>query len=283
MAYYNKDLDEIGFKLYEVSEYLKPYIHSYWIVKNENLDKNIQQKILSDGSMGIIINFESPYTIKINNQNFECKDQIMISGPTKYPSYITFGKKFHLLGIRFTPAGAYIFFNKKIFNFLNKHEIIDNLDFSKIEDLSLIIKKNTNMNENIYLIEDFFLKKLNSAKKKNSPWIFCLIKEIISEKGDIDIISLCKKYNISLKQFERKFKEEVGLSPKIYIRIIRLRNVKDVLSSLKIDNLTKTAYDNGFFDQSHFIKEFKFFMNETPKNYFNNKLSQAKFYNYKEH
>ena len=55
-----------------------------------------------------------------------------------------------------------------------------------------------------------------------------------------------------------------------------MRNVRDSLSSLEVENLTSTGYNNGFFDQSHFIKEFKSFMNETPKSYYQNKLSMAK-------
>lgn len=283
MGYYNKELDEIDFQLFDTCEVLKPYIYSYWVVKKNKINESITQKVLSDGSMGIVINFKNPYIIKVNNTVYNCDSKFIIDGPTKYPSYLTFEKEFDMIGIRFNPAGAYIFFDEKIESFLDKHEVMKDSTSWQIDELYKNLQAKKNIEEKIVLIEDFFIKKLDLAKKKNSPWIFNLIDKIIQKKGDIEILDLCKEFNISLKQLERKFKEEVGLSPKVYIRIIRLRNVKNILSSLEVDNLTKTAYENGFFDQAHFTREFKFFMNETPKNYFKNKLFQAKLYNYRKY
>lgn len=283
MGYYNKSLDDINFKIYHTCEQLKPYIHSYWIVKKQNFEKTHTNKILSDGSMGLVINLSSPYTIKLNNKSVLCSKRYNLDGPTKYPSYINFENDLYLIGIRFNPAGAYIFFDEDISSFLNKNIKFENSDTWPLDDLYDGLKKNDKITDKITLLDKFFVHKLNTSKRKHTAWIFKIISQITEKKGDISISSICKQFQISSRQLERVFKKEIGLSPKIFIRIIRLRNVKDTISSLELDNLTQTAYDFGFFDQAHFTKEFKFFMGETPKNYFNHKLSLAKLHNYKKH
>lgn len=276
MGYYNKDLNEINFQLFETSEILKPYIYGYWAVKKENFDTSLHHKILSDGCMGISINFKSSYNIKINNTVTKCEEKFIIDGPTKFPSYMSFKEDLEILGVRFKPAGSFVFFDEAIESFVDKTTAIKNSSSWKIDLLYKKLEKCSSVENRIVILEEFFIDKLNNSKKTNATWMFSLTEQIINKKGDVGISSLCEDFNISQRQLERKFKQELGLSPKLYIRIIRLQNAKGVLSSLSVDKLTNTAYNTGFSDQAHFIKEFKFFMNETPKSYYNNKLLEAK-------
>jgi len=281
MGFYNKNLDDIDFQIYKPHEILKPYIHSYWVVKKECFEQPLTLKILSDGSMGFVVNFSDVYNIEVNNHTTQCKDKFIIDGPTKYPSYISFSKNLDLIGIRFNPAGAYLFLDEEIENFVDKHIAMKESESWPLGSLykNLIDEKTTH--NKIAYIEKFLIHKLQTTTKRNSPWIFNFIQKAIAKKGDINVSVLSNEFKISIRQLERKFKQEVGLSPKLYFRILRLQNAKEALSSLNIETLTTTAHDSGFFDQAHFVREFKFFMKETPKNYLNNKRSLAKHHNYK--
>ena len=57
MGYFNKNLDAVDFQLLETCDELKPYIDSYWSVKKEKLLKSVTHKVLTDGSIGVMINF----------------------------------------------------------------------------------------------------------------------------------------------------------------------------------------------------------------------------------
>ena len=281
MGYFNPDLDEINFKLFEVQTILKPYVHSYWLIEKKDFNKEMICKILSDASMGFSINFSKPYLSKINNNTFVCSEKFSIDGPTKHPTYLCFDKELYIIGVRFKVAGAYVFFEEKIETFVDKNTPFQNSEFWSLDDLhNTLIMKNT-VEERIEEIENFLIKKLQKSKKNNAAWTFDLIKKVLENKADISLESLCKDFNINIRQMERSFKKELGLSPKIFLRIIRMRNAKDKLSKLDVESLTKTAYETGFFDQAHFIREFKFFFKETPKNYYKNKLSIIKSSNFK--
>ena len=281
MGYFNANLDALNFKLFETHALLKPYVHSYWLIQKKDFKKEMIYKILSDASMGFSINFAKAYFSKMNNNTFDCITNFSIDGPTKYPTYLHFDKELYIIGVRFKTAGAYVFFEEKIESFADKNTPLHNTKNWPLDALySTLISKNT-VEERIKEIENFLIKKLQESKKKNAPWMFPLISKVLDNKGDITLDSLCKDFDISIRQMERSFKKEIGLSPKVFLRVIRMRNAKDLLNKLDLESFTKTAHETGFFDQSHFIREFKFFMKETPKNYYKNKLSLIKLSDFK--
>ena len=73
--------------------------------------------------------------------------------------------------------------------------------------------------------------------------------------------------NLSERSLERLFKQHIGISPKLYARINRFQSTLDDLRQTKFDRLTEVAYENDYFDQSHFIREFKEFLGTSPKHF----------------
>ena len=69
---------------------------------------------------------------------------------------------------------------------------------------------------------------------------------------------------LGYKQFKRIFAEYVGLNPKDFIQITRFRKTFNILQSTPQISISKVAYDCGYYDKSHLIKEFKMFTGYTP-------------------
>jgi AraC-like DNA-binding protein len=88
-------------------------------------------------------------------------------------------------------------------------------------------------------------------------------------KGQVTIESLSKEFNISARQLERKFSSAVGLSPKFFTRIIRFQNIFRLVQNKQINSLTMLSYESGYYDQAHFIKDFKEFSGINPRSFFN--------------
>ena len=85
--------------------------------------------------------------------------------------------------------------------------------------------------------------------------------------------------NMSKRNLDRVFKKSLGILLKVYARIIKIKYTRMSLQNCHFDTLTSVSYDSGYFDQFHFIKEFKNFMFETPKKYFQRKLKLSQKYN----
>ena len=84
-----------------------------------------------------------------------------------------------------------------------------------------------------------------------------------------------KKNNINRRQLARKFSSAIGLSPKQLAKTIRIQTTLKVLLNEEVTKLTDLAYENEYFDQAHFIKEFKEFTGLTPKEFFGDDLKMS--------
>jgi methylphosphotriester-DNA--protein-cysteine methyltransferase len=91
---------------------------------------------------------------------------------------------------------------------------------------------------------------------------------IHQRKGNIRIRDLAQQLHTSQSPLEKRFRAAVGASPKKFASIVRLKYL--LRQSPKSGSLTGLGYEAGFYDQAHFIKEFKAFTGDTPENYFRN-------------
>ncbi|WP_460946201.1 helix-turn-helix domain-containing protein [Spirosoma daeguense] len=108
---------------------------------------------------------------------------------------------------------------------------------------------------------NFLLSQLKS--KKNDKLISEAVKIIYQKKGSIQIKELNKILAISQSPFEKRFRALVGTSPKKFASIVRFNAVLNSLGTTK--TLTEISYENNFFDQAHFINDFKKYTGDTPE------------------
>lgn len=176
-------------------------------------------------------------------------------------------KNLYSIGIKLKPDTTNIIFKDNLNRFKNQIvETQDVLDYS----LKLLIK-NLNYNHSfdktcsliLYYFNSFYSAHLISKNPINTS-------QIAKHQGRISISELSKKLNLSDSHYRKLFRETIGLSPREYSKIIRVNSAIRYLETNKNINLTKAALDLGYFDQSHFIKEFKSVINLTPSSFINN-------------
>ena len=97
----------------------------------------------------------------------------------------------------------------------------------------------------------------------------------MTANGQLSVDELSKQTNINRRQLERKFSSAIGLSPKQLSKTIRLQATLKMLLSKKFTSLTALAYENEYYDQAHFIKDFKELTGFTPKEFYGNKLKMS--------
>lgn len=121
-------------------------------------------------------------------------------------------------------------------------------------------------NERVEIITEFLERRLRKNQEQAHA-VLSSIRYIIQTKGAVKIETVADHHFISQRQFERKFREFSGLAPKLFSRIVRFHTACQEFG--KPDkSLTSIAYDCGYYDQSHFIHDFKEFSGYHPKHYF---------------
>ncbi len=138
--------------------------------------------------------------------------------------------------------------------------IFDKNRVSEVEERLAIVK--TDM-QRIKAVEQFLLTQLKEVQ--TDKLIVEAVKLIYQSKGTIRIKELNNKLFISQSPFEKRFRKVVGTTPKKFASIVRFNTVLENLDKTK--SLTEICYENNFFDQAHFIKNFKQFTGDNPESF----------------
>lgn len=119
--------------------------------------------------------------------------------------------------------------------------------------------------QKVRVMAEFLLSLFEKSKNELDYSIREAIRNIIDTKGQENILSIAEKSNLCIRTLERRFIKETGLSPKQFSSIIRFQKTMEQVAVCSSSNLTDIAYENGFADQSHFIRVFKAYTGKTPK------------------
>lgn len=133
-----------------------------------------------------------------------------------------------------------------------------------LEEKIMLAKDTT---ERVSILSDFLIHRLPGAG--SSP-VIPVIRHIIHANGNTPIQLLSDQCFLSTRQFERVFKHYSGFRPKLFSRLIRFESTTSQYVH-KGKSLTEIAYDCGYYDQSHFIHEFKEFSGHDPRHFFSGK------------
>ena len=91
-----------------------------------------------------------------------------------------------------------------------------------------------------------------------------LVNNLI-QQPNIRLSSFCNSYGVSERQLQRQFKDKIGLTPKLFLRILRAQRVKALFEQGQQTPLSQLALTQGYADQSHMQREIKLFFGQTPR------------------
>lgn len=118
----------------------------------------------------------------------------------------------------------------------------------------------------VSILDRFFLEKIPHHYKSTGQ-IGEACRRLIVTDGLINMKGLAYHTNMSLKTLERRFTEKVGVSPKLFARFKRFHHALDLMNRQQAPSWAGIAYECGYYDQNHFIKEFKDFTHQLPSAY----------------
>jgi AraC-like DNA-binding protein len=118
------------------------------------------------------------------------------------------------------------------------------------------------LDEGKNIVESFLLKKTPDLKEL-LPFDDS-IGVMLKHHGNISIPVTASMACMSIKQFERKCRERIGMSPKMYARILRFSKAYRLHEAFPQISWTKIAYEAGYYDQMHMIRDFKTFAGVNP-------------------
>ncbi len=170
--------------------------------------------------------------------------------------------------VQFKTLGASVFLNDPLHYYTNNYVPLDHIFNHEADETWEQLQETKSMTEQFLLIEKFLYRKLLTKKSPNHKLISA-IEILLSNNNLLSIHQICNKLNISRKHLNHLSKEFAGVSPKTLFSLNRLQNTLQTISGSPKEKLTDVAYELEYFDQAHFINDFKRFTELTPKEYAN--------------
>jgi len=247
---------------------LADYVQLIWIgegIKADGFDA--KERILPDGIVELVFHYGDPYlTHSAIGNTREQPRSFAISQMQDFIEIQGNGKT-GMISVRFFPWGAYHFFKIPINDFIDDTIATEDLWPNQYLEVQDGIQSASNNYQRLNIIQEFLKNRL-TENYRNCPDVDHVIQYIRQTKGSKSIDEICATTGFSKKQLERKFLASVGTTPKQFSRVTRFLNLCHHLEGHRNRSLTELTYECGYYDQAHFIKEFKQFSGFTPKEFF---------------
>lgn len=240
---------------------LKPWVKFIWYLKT---DENIllNNKLLPTDSIDIILNLSDIIEYKIENQNYTTSN-IHFNGIRDKHGFIIQRGNIRVMGISFYPFGLYPFLKIPISEF--NSQIVDLEQVSEVfaKKLEESLNKILSIEKAVLHLEEVLLSILEEGLIENKS--VKLLNSFIYGNSSNNVKSFCDNMNINIKTLERSCLKYTGYTPKILKRICRFKMASNqLIHTYKNNELFDFIYENEYYDQAHFIKEFKEFSGTSP-------------------
>lgn len=243
---------------YTIPQGLKPYVKS---VLSDHLSNDMP--CFADGCPGIMY-IESGSDIFLNDRKIS---SLFLYGQTIKPINIyTYGEA-NTVAFLLYPHVVRSLFGIRADELRDSCIDFELLPFSGAKQVREQLSSTPLAEKRMAILSRFLLRLISRQKIAVDQNLIHATSRLAQSKGDLPLKVLRADIRISERTFERRFREHVGISPRLYARICRFQSAMMQLQSEEYSKLTDIAYDNGYADQSHFIRTFQEFTGYTPSDF----------------
>lgn len=249
---------------------LASYIGCYWILRVPPGQPERRELILPDGYAELILNYGKPYVWRDQARDVEqVIKTVHLVGERDASILVDLQEGLNQVGVKFKPIGLFSLLRQPLEELANQIVKVDELNQRSLQELSERVFEAVDDIAKIDVLNSFFLKRLLEVELPDKR-IQSALQLILHRQGNIRIDELTNHFDIHYKTLERIFKTHVGLTPKVFARIVRFKYAYKRFHSVVLQD-PSFFLDLGYYDQNHFIKDFKYFLHTTPSAYWRKK------------
>ncbi len=176
------------------------------------------------------------------------------------------GKDFLVFQVVFSPGGLYRLTGIPSHHLNNCYYDAETIFDKSIKEVNDKLNDASSFNEMLVVVESFLWKQINRGVK-DFHRLDQVSKLILKTDQMLNIEWLAKESCLSLRQYERKFIERMGVSPKYFSRVVRFENAFRMKNKMPHLDWLSIAMRCGYYDYQHLAKDYKEFTNQTPTNF----------------
>ena len=238
-------------------------VKCFWSLEYQNSGVDEPEPVVPDGCVEIVFNLSDRFRRYHEDGEVETQSSSLVAGQMQSSILIGPSGNVRLFGIRFRPTGAFPFFRFGMNDLNNRIEPLDSVWGSGVAGIEDRLSGAVSFEAQVAVAEaalaDRFL-----PKNVLDPWLRNAVDVISSKNGIKPVNAIAKEIGISERGLERRFRQSVGLTPKMFSRIVRFQRVLRSLESAAGPHILDTALTFGYYDQSHLINDFRQFSGNSP-------------------
>lgn len=287
------------FMEYQPHPLLEEIIDCYWIKRSGiPTPADNREHLITDLSMELIMNYGSPLICEHSSARCEIAAGCHLIGMRKQAVVMRHTGPIEIIAVRFRPGGFTRLFSLPAVNFTDRIAGAEQFRDAGAGELSDQLYRLESDQARIARLDEFFLQWFDhggpSSIYRDHQLLQSAIRRIYQTEGTVPIHSICEELSTGYKKFQRLFQLHIGITPKLFCRIVRFHSAMNKLegSSSTSDwdeggqrhrSITSTstpminphrdewgeteggvAVEDPYYDQSHYIKEFQHFAGMTP-------------------
>jgi AraC-like DNA-binding protein len=252
-------------EIYQPASLLKDFVKQVLIVEDYLPgSKETSLPYFADGSPGIMFQ--------------QCDSGMYLNKTKKLSNFFLYGQTVKPIELNMMGGFRVIIFylyphvTKVLFR-LNSNEITDTcLDLTLLNKFGLKefiakLEDSSGSGAQVDLISSYLITHIYGNDCRIDRGLDFAVRKLVESRNLDSLKDIRQQLNISERTFERKFADHVGITPKLFARICQFQASLLQLQGQQFNKLTDIAIDNGYADQSHFIRSFKEFTGLTPSRF----------------
>jgi AraC-like DNA-binding protein len=224
--------------------------------------------IVASGDMALMVNLAADELVWYTGENYATRNRlkgIALCGTHSAHFAIDAGQP-EIMGVQFKPGGAYPFFGPSAREFADGHVSLEDIWGANAERLHQRLVEAPDPDMKISILGRALVDAAPSSIE-HDPAVAFALDRFARAPLTASVGATAKDADVSHKRFIRLFTEEVGMSPKLFLRIGRFHRLLGHVSRVPGVYWAEIAADHGYYDQSHFIRDFRDFTGMTPSVY----------------
>jgi len=248
---------------------LNSFVELFWFYDGYPARSHKKERLMPDGSVELVINLkENEARIYDRDDLARCErlPGAILAGPHSRFFVIDTAQQDSVMGIHFKPGGAFPFFKLPADELHNLHVSLEDLWGIEATLLRERLLESSTPEEKFQVIEECLLARAFKPLERHRAVGFALglFRNIHTAPAIADVSD---RIGISSRRFIQLFSNEVGLTPKLFCRVRRFQQVLQVIHRGDDCDWADLAASCGYFDQAHFIHDFKAFSGINPTTY----------------
>jgi len=250
---------------------LNRYIAWFWYYDDWRVD-HAREHVLPDGGFELIINLEErPRKLfdRDDPDRYQCFKKSWLSGAQSGYLVIDVLSGASMIGAHFVPGGIGAFLAPSAGELTDRVAELDGIWGAEAAQLRERLLDAPNPQAKIGELQNFLLRKLERGRRNpvSEGRVHWALEQFMRAPSVVNIASVSGEIGLSRRHFIAEFRRRVGLTPKLFCRIRRFQQVLEELESRGEVEWADVALECGYYDQAHFINDFRIFSGLNPTAY----------------